>query len=124
MIFFLQKGKLFMISGCVILFCFITFSNYAYREIFIYYSLFVKLKNKNKFINIIIFLLTLRFYFYFPTHTSIFMTEYLTLKVREFFQINSYFLYQLKGFWIFFNVTILVIIIGGIKKYIITRKIH
>ena len=32
---FSPKRKLFMISGCVILFCFITFSNYAYREIFI-----------------------------------------------------------------------------------------
>ena len=32
---FSTKGKLFLIGGCVILFCYITFSNYAYREIFI-----------------------------------------------------------------------------------------
>lgn len=67
---FSDKGKLFLLSGCVTLFCFIAFSNYAYREIFILlllpYLLILKDENDNKFINAIIFLVIFRFLFLFP----------------------------------------------------------
>ena len=37
-----------MIGGCVILFCFITFSNYAYREIFVLLLIPFLLNSKDK----------------------------------------------------------------------------
>ena len=122
---FSPKGKLFVIGGCVILFCFITFSNYAYREVFILLLVpfLLNSKNKNKFINMIIFILTLRFLFLFPyayvnIHDGISYSE-----GERIFSNKFIFFITIKGILDFVLMSnILVIVLGGIKKYIITRK--
>ena len=97
---FSTKGKLFLIGGCVILFCYITFSNYAYREIFILLLVpfLLSSKNKNKFINLIIFILTIRFLFLFP-YAYINIYDGISYSEGErIFSDYLYFLYQLKEY--------------------------
>lgn len=122
---FSPKGKLFMIGGCVILFCYITFSNYAYREIFILLLVpfLLSSKDKNKFINLIIFILTLRFLFLFPyAYINIFDGISYSEGERIF---SNYFIFfiAIKGILDFILMScILSIIFGGIKKFIIFKK--
>ena len=122
---FSTKGKLFLIGGCVILFCYITFSNYAYREIFILLLVpfLLSSKNKNKFINLIIFILTIRFLFLFP---YAYINIYDGISYSEGERIFSdYFIFfiSIKGILDFILMSyILSIIFGGIKKFVISKK--
>jgi len=122
---FSPKGKLFLIGGCVILFCYITFSNYAYREIFILLLVpfLLSSKNKNKFINLIIFILTIRFLFLFPyAYTNIYDGISYSEGERIF---SNYFIFfiAIKGILDFILMSyILSIIFGGIKKFVIYKK--
>tara|TARA_B100000963_G_scaffold103762_1_gene89817 strand:- start:1039 stop:2283 length:1245 start_codon:yes stop_codon:yes gene_type:complete len=122
---FSPKGKLFIIGGCVILFCFITFSNYAYREVFILLLVpfLLNSKNKNKFINIIIFILTLRFLFLFP-YAYVNIYDGISYANGERIFSNKFiFFITIKGILDFLLMSnILIIVFGGIKKYIITKK--
>ena len=124
---FSPKGKLFMIGGCVILFCYITFSNYAYREIFILLLVpfLLSSKDKNKFINMIIFILTIRFLFLFP---YAYINIYDGISYSEGERIfSNYFIFfiAIKGILDFILMSyILSIIFGGIKKFVILKKIH
>ena len=80
-------------------------------------------KNKNKFINMVIFILTLRFLFLFPyayvnIHDGISYSE-----GERIFSNKFIFFITIKGILDFVLMSnILVIVLGGIKKYIITRK--
>ena len=122
---FSPKGKLFMIGGCVILFCYITFSNYAYREIFILLLVpfLLSSKNKNRFINLIIFILTIRFLFLFP---YAYINIYDGISYSEGERIfSNYFIFfiAIKGILDFILMSyILSIIFGGIKKFVISKK--
>ena len=122
---FSPKGKLFLIGGCVILFCYITFSNYAYREIFILLLVpfLLSSKNKNKFINLIIFILTIRFLFLFP---YAYINIYDGISYSEGERIfSNYFIFfiAIKGILDFILMSyILSIIFGGIKKFVISKK--
>ena len=122
---FSPKGKLFMIGGCVILFCYITFSNYTYREIFILLLVpfLLSFKDKDKFINLIIFILTLRFLFLFP---YAYINIYDGISYSEGQRIfSNYFIFfiAIKGILDFILMSyILAIIFGGIKKFIIYKK--
>ena len=122
---FSPKGKLFLIGGCVILFCYITFSNYAYREIFILLLVpfLLSSKNKNRFINLIIFILTIRFLFLFP---YAYINIYDGISYSEGERIFSdYFIFfiSIKGILDFILMSyILSIIFGGIKKFVISKK--
>jgi len=122
---FSPKGKLFLIGGCVILFCYITFSNYAYREIFILLLVpfLLSSKNKNRFINLIIFILTIRFLFLFP---YAYINIYDGISYSEGERIfSNYFIFfiAIKGILDFILMSyILSIIFGGIKKFVIFKK--
>jgi len=122
---FSPKGKLFLIGGCVILFCYITFSNYAYREIFILLLVpfLLSSKIKNRFINLIIFILTIRFLFLFP---YAYINIYDGISYSEGERIFSdYFIFfiSIKGILDFILMSyILSIIFGGIKKFVISKK--
>ena len=122
---FSTKGKLFLIGGCVILFCYITFSNYAYREIFILLLIpfLLSSKNKNKFINLIIFILTIRFLFLFP---YAYINIYDGISYSEGERIfSNYFIFfiAIKGILDFILMSyILSIIFGGIRKFVIFKK--
>ena len=122
---FSTKGKLFLIGGCVILFCYITFSNYAYREIFILLLVpfLLSSKNKNKFINLIIFILTIRFLFLFP---YAYINIYDGISYSEGERIfSNYFIFfiAIKGILDFILMSyILSIIFGGIRKFVIFKK--
>ena len=122
---FSPKGKLFMIGGCVILFCFITFSNYAYREIFVLslVPFLLSSKNKNKYINMIIFLLTFRFLFLFP-YAYINIYDGISYSEGERIFSNKFiFFISIKGILDFLLMSsILVIVFGGIKKFVIFKK--
>ena len=122
---FSPKGKLFMIGGCVILFCFITFSNYAYREIFVLslVPFLLSSKNKNKFINMIIFILTFRFLFLFP-YAYINIYDGISYSEGERIFSNKFlFFITIKGILDFILMSnILVIVLGGIKKFVIFKK--
>jgi len=122
---FSTKGKLFLIGGCVILFCYITFSNYAYREIFILLLVpfLLSSKNKNKFINLIIFILIIRFLFLFP---YAYINIYDGISYSEGERIfSNYFIFfiAIKGILDFILMSyILSIIFGGIRKFVIFKK--
>tara|TARA_X000000950_G_scaffold106370_1_gene133952 strand:+ start:1723 stop:2955 length:1233 start_codon:yes stop_codon:yes gene_type:complete len=122
---FSPKGKLFMIGGCVILFCFITFSNYAYREIFVLLLIpfLLNSKDKNKFINMIIFILTFRFLFLFPyAYINIYDGISYSEGERIFSNIFIFFI-TIKGILDFLLMSnILAIVFGGIKKFVIFKK--
>ena len=122
---FSPKGKLFMIGGCVILFCFITFSNYAYREIFVLLLIpfLLNSKDKNKFINVIIFILTFRFLFLFPyAYINIYDGISYSEGERIFSNIFIFFI-TIKGILDFLLMSnILAIVFGGIKKFVIFKK--
>ena len=122
---FSPKGKLFMVGGCVILFCFITFSNYAYREIFVLslVPFLLSSKNKNKYINMIIFILTFRFLFLFP-YAYINIYDGISYSEGERIFSNKFlFFITIKGIFDFLLMSsILVIVFGGIKKFVIFKK--
>ena len=67
---FSKNGKLFILGGYVILFCFVTYSNYIYREVFILlllpYLISLKNKNINNLLNFLFFLIIVRFLILFP----------------------------------------------------------
>ena len=114
-----------MIGGCVILFCFITFSNYAYREIFVLLLIpfLLNSKDKNKFINMIIFILTFRFLFLFPyAYINIYDGISYSEGERIFSNIFIFFI-TIKGILDFLLMSnILAIVFGGIKKFVIFKK--
>jgi len=67
---FLISGKLFTLGAGITLFCYVAFSNYAYREVFILlllpHIIFLKKENINNLLNILFFLIIIRFLFLFP----------------------------------------------------------
>lgn len=66
---FTKNGKLFVLGGFLLVFCFITYSNYIYREVFILlllpYIIFLKNKNIHNLIKFLFFLTIIRFLFLF-----------------------------------------------------------
>ena len=122
---FSPRGKLFLIGGCVILFCYITFSNYAYREIFVLLLIpfLLNSKNKNRFINMIIFILIFRFLFLFP-YAYINVYDGISYSEGERIFSNRFiFFISIKGILDFLLMSnILVIVFGGIKKFVIFKK--
>ena len=67
---FSTNGKLFILSGYVSLICFITYSNYVYREIFIIlmlpYIIDLYRKNITGLANLLILLILIRYFFLLP----------------------------------------------------------
>lgn len=122
---FSPKGKLFIVGGCVILFCYITFSNYVYREIFVLLLVpfLLSSKNKNRFIDMIIFILTVRFLFLFP-YGYININDGISYSQGERIFSNKFiFFITMKGILDFILMSnFLVIVFGGIKKFVITKK--
>jgi hypothetical protein len=67
---FSKNGKLFILGGYIVLFCFVTYSNLYYREVFILlllpYLISLKNKNINNLLNFLFFLIIVRFLILFP----------------------------------------------------------
>jgi len=67
---FSKNNRLFILGGYILLFCFITYSNYFYREVFILlllpYLISLKNRNINSLLNFLFFLIIARFLILFP----------------------------------------------------------